>query len=102
MPLRRAGSSPAPRTMKEHVTDQPLKVQFAPGCFDEFEGTQEELDLLMAEIHSMFENMTAKDLEASGSIVDFDQLSESDPELAQRLAAALDGIESGSESRILQ
>ena len=88
--------------MKEHMTDQPLKVQFAPGCFDEFEGTQEELDLLMAEIHSMFEGMTAKDLEASGNIVDFDQLSESDPELAQRLAAALDGIESGSESRILQ
>lgn len=102
MPSRRAGSSPAPRTMKEHMTDQPLKVQFAPGCFDEFEGTQEELDLLMAEIHSMFEGMTAKDLEASGSVVDFDQLSESDPELAQRLAAALDGIESGSDSRILQ
>ena len=102
MPSRRAGSSPAPRTMKEHMTDQPLKVQFAPGCFDEFEGTQEELDLLMAEIHSMFEGMTAKDLEASGNIVDFDQLSESDPELAQQLAAALDGIESGSESRILQ
>ena len=88
--------------MKEHMTDQPLKVQFAPGCFDEFEGNQEELDLLMADIHSMFEGMTAKDLEASGNIVDFDQLSESDPELAQRLAAALDGIESGSESRILQ
>ena len=88
--------------MKEHMTDQPLKVQFAPGCFDEFEGTQEELDLLMADIHSMFEGMTAKDLEASGSVVDFDQLSESDPELAQRLAAALDGIESGSDSRILQ
>jgi len=88
--------------MKEHMTDQPLKVQFAPGCFDEFEGTQEELDLLMADIHSMFEGMTAKDLEASGSVVDFDQLSESDPELAQRLAAALDGIESGSDTRILQ
>ena len=102
MPSRRAGSSPAPRTMKEHMTDQPLKVQFAPGCFDEFEGTQEELDLLMADIHSMFEGMTAKDLEASGSVVDFDQLSESDPELAQRLAAALDGIESGSDTRILQ
>ena len=88
--------------MKEHMTDQPLKVQFAPGCFDEFEGTQEELDLLMAEIHSMFENMTAEDLDASSRAVDFDLLSESDPELAQRLAAALDGIESGSESRILQ
>ena len=102
MPSRRAGSSPAPRTMKEPMTDQPLKVQFAPGCFDEFEGTQAELDLLMAEIHSMFENMTAEDLEATSHAVDFDQLTESDPELAQRLAAALDGIDSGSDTRILQ
>jgi hypothetical protein len=88
--------------MKEHMTDQPLKVQFAPGCFDEFEGTQEELDLLMAEIHSMFADMTAEDLEATSRSVDFEQLTESDPKLAQRLAAALDGIDSGSESRILQ
>ncbi len=102
MPSRRAGSSPAPRTMKEPMTDQPLKVQFAPGCFDDFEGTQEELDLLMAEIHSMFENMTAEDLEATSSLVDFEQLTESDPELAQRLAESLDSIESGSHTRILQ
>jgi len=88
--------------MKEPMTDQPIKVQFAPGCFDEFEGTQEELDLLMADIHSMFENMTAEDLAASSSLVDFEQLSESDPELAQRLAESLDGIESGSHTRILQ
>ena len=102
MPSRRAGSSPAPRTMKEHMTDQPLKVQFAPGCFDDFEGTQEELNLLMADIHSMFENMTAEDLAASSSLVDFEQLTESDPELAQRLAESLDSIESGSDTRILQ
>jgi hypothetical protein len=88
--------------MKEPMTDQPLKVQFAPGCFDDFEGTQAELDLLMADIHSMFEGMTTEDLEASGSVVDFDQLSESDPELAQRLAESLDSIESGSHTRILQ
>ena len=84
------------------MTDQPLKVQFAPGCFDEFEGTQEELDLLMAEIHSMFEDMTAEDLEATSHAVDFEQLSESDPELAQRLAESLDSIDSGSDTRILQ
>ena len=88
--------------MKEHMTDQPLKVQFAPGCFDDFEGTQEELDLLMADIHSMFENMTAEDLAATSHAVDFEQLSESDPELAQRLAESLDSIESGSHTRILQ
>jgi len=32
-----------------------LKVVFAPGCFDDFEGTQEELDELVAEIKSMAE-----------------------------------------------
>jgi hypothetical protein len=31
-----------------------LKIVFAPGCFDHFEGTQEELDSLMAEIERMF------------------------------------------------
>ena len=27
-----------------------LKVTFAPGCFDKFEGTQEELDAFIKEI----------------------------------------------------
>ena len=27
-----------------------LKITFAPGCFDNFEGTQEELDALIKEI----------------------------------------------------
>jgi hypothetical protein len=30
-----------------------LKVEFAPGCFDNFEGTQEELQTLIAEIHQV-------------------------------------------------
>lgn len=30
-----------------------LKVVFAPGCFDNFEGSQEELDELIAEITQM-------------------------------------------------
>ena len=33
-----------------------LKVQFAPGCFDNFEGTQEELQDLVAEIHRLVES----------------------------------------------
>lgn len=32
------------------------EIVFAPGCFDGFEGTQEELDDLMAEIHRMVES----------------------------------------------
>jgi len=29
---------------------KPIKIEFAPGCFDAFEGTQEELDSLIKEI----------------------------------------------------
>jgi hypothetical protein len=33
-----------------------LEIIFAPGCFDNFEGTQEELDEMMAEINRMVES----------------------------------------------
>lgn len=54
-----------------------IKVEFAPGCFDDFEGTQEELDELVAEIYKMAE--TGELLE--GSEVDFEDLDdfEGDP-----------------------
>jgi len=35
---------------------KPLKIEFAPGCFDHFEGTQEELDELIAEITAAVTN----------------------------------------------
>lgn len=38
------------------MTDKKMKIEFAPGCFDHFEGTQEELDALMAEIQEMFDS----------------------------------------------
>ena len=38
------------------MTDKKIKVEFAPGCFDNFDGTQEELDELMAEIIRMAES----------------------------------------------
>lgn len=45
------------------------EVVFAPGCFDSFEGTQEELDEMIAEIHRMvdsgelFERSTPVDID---------------------------------------
>jgi TRAP-type C4-dicarboxylate transport system substrate-binding protein len=33
-----------------------MKVEFAPGAFDGWEGTQEELDQFVAEIHRMAES----------------------------------------------
>ena len=42
--------------------DEPkLKVVFAEGCFDGFEGTQEELAEMVAEIHQMAQDGTIMD-----------------------------------------
>jgi hypothetical protein len=40
--------------MKEKLMDKP-KLVFAPGCFDNFDGTQEELDEMIAEMQAMVE-----------------------------------------------
>jgi hypothetical protein len=59
-----------------------LKIEFAPGCFDHFEGTQEELDELIAEITKQFES--GEFMEKSKPI-DMDTLMEEDPEMAEIL-----------------
>lgn len=33
-----------------------VEIVFAPGCFDNFDGTQEELDQMMADIQQMVES----------------------------------------------
>lgn len=71
------------------MTDKPIKIEFAPGSFDQFEGTQEELDQLLAEIYSMFENKSPEEIaEMSRPLTeaDFDQLPE---EVQRQLARAL-------------
>jgi hypothetical protein len=77
--------------------NKPLKVEFAPGCFDNFDGTQEELDGLMAEIQSTFAGMTPEELERQSRLVDLDEALENDPELI----AAMQQI-SGMDKRTLQ
>lgn len=37
----------------EPEDSEPMQLEFAPGCFDEFEGTQEELDELVAELQRL-------------------------------------------------
>ena len=34
----------------------PVKIEFAPGAFDQFDGTQQELDEFVAELHRMAES----------------------------------------------
>jgi hypothetical protein len=63
----------------------PLQVEFDPGAFDHFEGTQQELDTLIASIRDAFANMTPEELAAQSRVVDWDELVEHNPEVAQRI-----------------
>jgi hypothetical protein len=51
-----------------------LKVVFAPGALDSFDGSQEELDALVAEITETFANMPAEELAAQSREIDLEQL----------------------------
>ena len=60
-----------------------LKIEFAPGCFDQFEGTQEELDELISQIKEMFASGEAQRLARP---LDFDDLDEEDMEMLDKIA----------------
>ena len=60
-----------------------IKVEFAPGAFDSFDGTQEELDDLMGQIQKMIEDGS---LFEKARTIDLDELIESDDAEDQELA----------------
>ena len=51
----------------------PMEIIFAPGCFDDFEGTQEELDELIKEITQSFESGEAFEKATTISVDDMMQ-----------------------------
>jgi hypothetical protein len=51
-----------------------LKIVFAPGCFDQFDGTQEELDELIASIHQMVKSGEILDKSTPVAELDDDEL----------------------------
>jgi hypothetical protein len=59
--------------MSESKLPSGMKLVFAPGCFDNFEGSQEELDSLVKEIEQAFVN---GDLQDGSNIVDMEELTE--------------------------
>lgn len=66
-----------------------LKVVFAPGCFDEFDGTQEELEEFMAEIQRA---VADPDFLSNSELVDLDTVADEDPELAAILERQLNNL----------
>lgn len=64
------------------MTDKKLKIEFAPGCFDHFDGSQEELDSLIAEIQRMADS---GELEKQARRIDFDNPSDDDIDAIEHL-----------------
>jgi hypothetical protein len=70
------------------MTKNKMKIEFAPGAFDQFDGTQEELDALVAEIQRMAES---GELEANSvALEDWDDLDDEDK---QTIHKALDNMQ---------
>lgn len=72
-----------------------MKLEFAPGCFDNFEGTQQELDEFIATITEMFRSGEAQKLARP---LDLDDLDDEDMEMLARL----DAQEQAGKGRTLQ
>lgn len=53
-----------------------IKIEFAPGCFDNFDGTQEELDELVAHIKNMITSGDISENSRQLSEEDFEELPE--------------------------
>ena len=66
------------------MEDKKLELVFAPGCFDSFEGTQEELDELVQEIQRMFDS--GEFMEKSEPV----NLDELDDEILEALVSKID------------
>jgi len=64
-----------------------LTLKFAPGAFDDFDGTQEELDQLVKTIQ---EAVDSGEILRMSQEVDLDDLVTEDPELAETLRLMLE------------
>lgn len=54
--------------------EKKMKIEFAPGCFDNFEGTQEELDKMVSEIQELFANKSPEELKSMSRAISIDDL----------------------------
>ncbi len=71
------------------MTDEkkPMKIEFAPGCFDQFDGTQEELDEMIAQIQQMFDN---GEFEENSRLLTEDDLDDLDPEAIKQIMSIIE------------
>lgn len=70
-----------------------VKIVFDPAFFQEFNGTQEELEQVMAEIRAEFENKSIEEIKAVSRAVEWDDL---DDEEARQLDEMIERAKSGN------
>jgi hypothetical protein len=59
-----------------------MEIKIAPGAFDDFDGTQEELDQLMKDLNQMIQDGS---LFENSEPVDLDLLQEENPEIYEKI-----------------
>ena len=72
--------------------NKPMKIVFAEGCFDDFEGSQEELDELVAQLTAMAES---GELLEKSTPVDFE--TEDDEELKEFIEKVVEKSKKANE-----
>jgi len=80
-----------------------ITIEFAPGAFDSFDGTQEELDAFQKEVIDMFANLTPEEIQARSTAVDVDYIEDlmtDDPEAAEQLIRALGSGPDGADRNL--
>jgi hypothetical protein len=74
------------------------EIVFAPGCFDNFDGTQEELDELVAEINRLVDS---GDIFKKSKPLDPDTLDDEELEMLSDILNALEDGEDQPPGRLL-
>jgi len=74
-------------TEPEDLNPEQMQLEFAPGCFDEFDGTQEELDEFIAKLQRMF---SSGEFAKQSRPVTEDSFKDLSPEMQQKLIDFLD------------
>lgn len=67
-----------------------FKIVFAPGCFDNFEGSQEELDALISQIQGMFDGKTREEIESMSEQLTEEEFEELPEEVQAQILGEID------------
>ena len=81
------------------MTDREIKIVFQPGCFDNFDGSQEELDSLVKQIQDMIGDGSLFENSREMTEEDFDDLPEDLRESILRDLEMIEDLDSVEQNR---